>query len=236
MNNLCKKFIIAVAAIITSGTVVARPVYTDWFDCFFPFVGLDFYQAWMQPKGDWGKFLPKNFPGGTLYVGAKFQQYFGFELGYDCSVRKPKNWSYQMGELFFNTRAIANNNGGTRVRRSGAHVDLMGFIPLRDCIDLLGTLGLGWVQPKIDISQAANSLGPVSSPLASLSAKARGVVRVGGGATYMISDLIGVRAKLGWESTRFLRVRGNNLFYANGFSKKPFRNSATLAVGGFVRF
>lgn len=199
-----------------------------------PYIGADYYQAWMKPKGDYNKVLPKDFPGATIYVGTKFHESFGIELGYDWSARKKKDFTVQSGTGFFGGPKNTFS-GSTKVRRTGGHIDLVGFLPVAECFDLLGSIGFGWVQTKINTTINGPVTGHASA-LQSMSGKGRGVFRVGVGGSYMVTDMVGLRAKLGWESTSSLRANGNQAFTSFGFGQKPYKGTTSVSVGAFVKF
>ncbi len=201
-----------------------------------PFLGVDYYHAYMKGRNSWNSIFPNSYPGGTFYVGTKFHQYFGLELGYDWSLKQKKEWALPAGSNFFGT-VQQSISGTTKVQRSGGHLDVVGYLPVAESVELIGSLGFGWIQTKIqttfDVVPGATVEG---SSLASVSGKGRGVFRVGVGANYMLTDIVGMRAKVGWESTSTLRIEGNQTFTAAQYDTKAFKGTTALAVGLFVKF
>lgn len=234
MKHIAKSLVVA-GAMIAAGSVSAD-VLAD----LNPYIGADYYQAWMKPKGDYTKILPKDFPGATLYVGTKFHENFGIELGYDWSAQKKKDFNLAKGSTLFSTGAAGLTNpvsGSVKVRRSGAHIDLVGFLPVAECFDLIGSVGFGWLQTKLTTSAVSTSAtSQHTSAVNSLSGKGRGVLRVGVGGSYMVTDMVGLRAKLSWESTSSLRVNGNGYFTSLAFGQNPYKSTTALAIGAFVKF
>lgn len=228
MKNLAKSLVVA-GAMAVAGTASA-----DWFDCFCPVIGIDYYQVWMKAKNGFSNFAAKNYPGGTIYVGAKFADCLGFEIGYDTSTNKSRNWTVPAGTF----GAATSVTGTTKIRRSGGHIDLIGYMPIDcfDCVELFGSIGYGWVEPKITVT-TSSVVDPFGGAIATTSGKGRSVLRLGAGINYMLSECIGVRAKIGYESTSSIRVNGNANFVNNTtLTNKPFRGSATLALGAFLKF
>ncbi len=225
------KSLVVVGAMLAAGSAIA-----DMDMDFKPFIGVDYLQAWMEGKGvinntnvNVKDAFKKSFPGATVYVGSKFTENFGIELGADWSTAKTKS-------VAGNTNVTGNTFTYTnKARREGFHADLVGFLPI-DCWELFGSLGYGSVKMKLS-NQAVTSTGTAAQQAAfngqfPLSTKRKGVFRVGVGASYMFTDMFGVRAKLGWEGTEALRLQ-----YANGVANsKAFKNSTTLAAGVFVRW
>lgn len=222
--------IVMVTTLFTTGFAIA-----DWLDDFVPIIGLDYYQAWMHSRNGWSHIYPKSYAGGTLYVGAMISPCFGFEVGYDSSVNKNRSWGLTNGR---NTLY-----GTTKIRRSGGHLDFLGFLPIDryECFNVFGSVGYGYVTPKIAFTPN-QFIGPEGRSrafdLQATSGKSGSVLRLGVGLNYMISSCIGVRAKIGFESTSTLRLKDNaavsNAF--SGLTQKAFKNSATFAMGSFVQF
>src|SRR5689334_1025401 len=78
-----------------------------------PYLGLDYYHAYMKPKNSWAQIFPKSYPGLTFYVGTKFHENFGLELGYDWSIEQSKKWTLATGQRFFNSTVRGTFSGTT---------------------------------------------------------------------------------------------------------------------------
>jgi hypothetical protein len=230
------KSLVVVGAMLAAGTAAA-----DMDMDFRPFVGVDYLQAWMEGKGTMPNSnvagqnaFKKSYPGATVYVGTKFMDNLGLELGWDTSSAKTRT---STGAVAANGATIAGSGVtlSNKTKRSGFHVDLVGFMPV-DCWELFGSLGYGSVKAKVS-NQTATFTGTTPAQQAAfntaypLSSKQKGVFRLGVGASYMFTDMFGLRAKLGWESTNNLRLTA-----ANGTKVNLFKNSTTLALGAFVRW
>jgi len=228
-------------SLVVMGSLLAAGSASAMFDDISPLIGVDYYHAWTKGKNDYSQVFPKSYPGFTVYLGAKFCEYWGLELGFDSSGRKKKDFTLASGTSFFNgTTGTAPIVGQTKIRRQGGHLDVIGYLPLVDCLELTGSLGYGWVKPQITTavsSQAGDGTGSaLATALNSLRGKGKSVFRIGVGLSYMVTDMVGLRAKVGWETTSSLRVEGNQSFSNLGFSNKGFKSSTTLNVGAFVKF
>jgi opacity protein-like surface antigen len=221
MKRIAKSLVV-VGAMLAAGSAAA-----DMMDDVRPYIGLDYYQAWMKgAKGttsrgtrfDFTKDAPKSYPGATFYVGAKFTDCFGLELGADWSARKKK------------TTLDAGDTVKTEVKRNGFHGDIVGFFPLNDCVDILGFVGLGWVKPKTTITTSAVGFATVTETLKN---KGKTVARLGLGASYMVTEMVGLRAKIGWENTRRLKLQ-DTVPPIDTF--KAFKDTVSLSLGAFVRW
>jgi len=221
MKHIVRSLVIVGAAMAAS-SAGAETLFGD----FNPYVGADYYHAWMKGKDgqdvNFGNVFPKSYPGATLYVGNKFTETFGLELGFDASARKKKDFTGT------NPTTGAVVTGSSKVRRAGWHLDVVGFIPMNEGINFIGSIGYGWVRPKIDAT--TNQYGALA-----FKTKDHSVIRVGAGADWMATDVLGLRAKLGWESTSLLRIQETSRS-VNNEKVKAFKDSLTLAVGAFFKF
>lgn len=231
------KSLIGALAISAAGGVNAYLI-----DEFSAFVGVDYYQAWMKARNSYTQIFPRNsYPGASVYVGTRFQDCFGIEIGFDWSGTKKRDWSLSNGATIFGGTVAGTMTGSSKVKRSGGHLDVIGYLPVCNCFELFGSLGYGWVQSKIHITNIAVN-GVLGTPtlqseaLASLSGKGRSVFRLGFGASYLITPCVGIRAKFGWETTSTQRFNGNAAARSLGYGSKGFRDSTTLAVGAFLNF
>lgn len=223
--------------VIISTLLAASGANADMLGELNPYLGADYYQTWMRGQTDWKKIFPRSYRGATVYVGTKFCNDLGVEFGYDMSTRTKKEWALSGNSSFFNGSVGATGlSGTTKATRTGVHLDLLGFLPVADCFDLFASVGLGWVQNKIDITLSTASGSNQSSALASVSGKGRSVLRAGVGGSYMMNEMVGLRAKLGWESTSRLRIKGNQAFTNLGYQSKGWKDTTALSIGAFVKF
>jgi len=228
---------VAKNVLMLSSLLVVSAVNADMLGSVDPSLGVDYYQTWTRGQSDWKKVFPRSYRGATAYVGARFCQNLGLELGYDMSTRTKKDWSLSGGSTFFNAAVPSTGlTGTTKVRRSGVHLDLLGFLPVADCFDLFASVGVGWVRNKIDVILSTASSSNQSSALASVFGKGRSVLRAGVGGSLMVNSMLGLRAKLGWESTSTLRVSGNDAFTSLGYRSKGWKDTTALSIGAFVKF
>lgn len=203
-----------------------------------PYLGIDFTRSHMKSRASYGGLLPSSFFGGSLYAGVKFHPNLGFELGYDWSMKRSSNWTLGQTQVMFGSVVRTTFSGQTKVRRSGAHLDVVGFLPVWECLESMVFLGVGWIQPKVEsiMSITPGAAEPNSSAIASITGDSRGVLRLGVGLRYMLTDLFGIRGKLGYETSSRLRVSGNSYFQRLGYSTRPFSNSLSLSIGAFYKF
>jgi hypothetical protein len=211
MKNLAKSLIVVsslVTVVATESASAGLCKGFNGFDDFRPILGLDYYQAWRRIKGNLHPILPTSFPGITVYVGGKFSDYFGVELGLDISKQKSKTWVFPNGTAIGAIRTSGTISGTTSISYWGAHFDVIGYLPLYPCVEsteLFAAIGYG------------NASG----------------LRLGIGANYLVTYNFGLRAKFGYENrTTVLGGSPSTIF---GISN-PYRYATTLSVGAFYRF
>jgi len=236
---------IAKSLVIVGAMAAAGSAFADFGDI-NPYVGADYQQAFMGAHRPFNH-AKKSFPGANLYVGTKFHENFGVELGYNWSKNQSKKFTLGAGELV----GVVNNanarvadgstvSGSIKQKRSGAFFDLVGFLPAGDCFELLGSLGLGWVKTGIagkDVTTTNAANTQIVAAFSNLSAKTKMVYRLGLGGSYMVTDMVGLRVKVGYEGTTRLRLKDKDSSLSTlGISTKKFTDSVTATAGLFVKF
>jgi hypothetical protein len=206
-----------------------------------PYLGVDYYQVNMKARTFYQQIFPSSFPSVSFYIGTKFHPNFSFEVGYGWSVKKSKQWVVSKGQPIFGSVSNGTFSGKTSIRRSSGYIDLVGYLPVYDICDafeIIFSIGYGWVQSQIATTMniLPSPAIPNSSAIASLASKGRSTYRAGVGANYMVTDVYGLRGKVGWENTNTLRIRGNNYFDQIGYGVRSFKGSITLNLGAFFKF
>jgi hypothetical protein len=228
MRNLAKKLLLIWFLILGQQANAAL------IDDICPFAGIDYLQRWTRGSGDWAKIFPRSYSGFSAYVGGRWDC-FAIELGYDWSQRRKHDFSLRAGDTFFNTAILEPGiSGNARVELQGGHIDLHGYLPVVDCIELIGVVGIGYVQPRVTISVDRTFSDAVRSTFITATGQGHIVGRLRFGGSYMISPCIGLRALFGWEGFESLRVKTNSS--VTGFSNKGFKFAFTAAGGIFVKF
>lgn len=206
----------------------------------------------------------KNYNGGNFFVGARWCD-FGAEFGYEFTERKKRSrrvtlTGTQLERLIGTTDANAYLAAGgtgvtgfrTKSRFEGWHLDFNGYMPVCDCVELIGSIGYGWMKPNVSAAIALARPGTFTLPDFAVSPNGgvlfqklhthrgyKGVFRLGAGIQSMLTECIGARAMIRWKNTNNLRVHGRhgsstaNLTHHHSF--KP-NNAWSLAAGVFVKF
>jgi hypothetical protein len=175
MMKYMKKMFIAGAMVAASSAVSACDEISF-------IVGADYQQTFMKSKSsvrvndafvDFSAVNPKSFPGAQVYVGAKFHEHWGTELGFDFMKK---------------SRTMPAMTGKTQMR--GAHLDAKGYLSATEGFALVGSVGVGLVQAQ---EEATGQL--------SVKSKKSLLPRVGVGAEHVVRDRVGLRVMVRWQGS-----------------------------------
>lgn len=225
MKQQVVKTLLGIGVFACANTAMAVNLLDDM----TPFVGIDYQQRWMNGNADWNRIFPSSYSGGSVYVGGRWDC-FAVELGYDFSGARRRTITFGSGQPFFNS----NFSGATvqsNLQLNGGHIDLIGFVPVVNCLEMMGVVGIGYIYPRLQV----NIIG---GPFSGVTVSGRGatVARLKFGGNYMVTPCVGVRLLVGWESTEYLRIRSGPIFAGTGASVRGWRSSVTANAGVFVKF
>lgn len=133
--------------------------------------------------------IRKNEPGINIFVGAKFNQYLGAEVGFG---------------FIQNASASVQNGLQANNKVSTLYADLLGFLNIAEDVDLVGGLGIGVLKSKADVP------GATFINKSQLTANKVGV-RFDGGVQYYFARSWATRAMLRYQ-------QGNKQFLKSNVS------------------
>ena len=234
MKNIVKGLLVA-GAVVGASTAVAGLEEVS------PYVGGEYEWSSMRGgntnlsiKGSSLKnVLPKSYSGANFFIGGRWCD-FGVEAGYEFTGTKKKT----LKENLPATVLPSLNFDSFKVSLNGWHIDFNGYLPLCDCWELIGSVGYGWMKPKVEttiglMNNNNVSLGVISQKMHS---KYKGMFRLGVGTQYMVTECVGLRGMLRWKNTEKLSVALNHGTNALKVNLKPFKDTLSLAAGVFVKF
>jgi len=195
-----------------------------------PFMGFDYKQTQIHGNGDWG-FLPDHYPGLSFYAGSRFHTYFGVEAGYDQSFFNSNDAG--TASTLWNTSAVGLTVY-SKVRFEGGHIDLNGYWPIEEDLELIG--GIGWASMKAHMQISSMQNTTLAEALKSTQGRHSSIARAKVGLQYKISDHLGISGRVLWEGTKALKVRGSQGFVNLGIDEKPFKSSFSGLLGLFVTY
>jgi opacity protein-like surface antigen len=156
-----------------------------------------------QDQNDKSLFRKKKSPGADMFLGMRFNENFGAEAGYSF-LKKSHN-------VFTN----ANNKYVLDVKMRNAHIDAIGYLPVADDLELLGSVGLGRLSTKIQ-EKFNDRVLQLSNEEKKLT-KTKTGIRLGLGAQYKLTENVGtrfmVRHQKGNKTIKSVNSAGLGLFY-----------------------
>lgn len=180
-----------------------------------PYVGAEYKYMWTKGINQFQNALQDAYTGGSAFAGAKFSEYFGTELGYSRTSVRHRT---QLSNRFFNSvNSIPIRTGA---RFTSFYFDVNGYYPLRNCWELIASIGVESMKPRI-------SLYDVNAGITTnIPSNGTALLRVGAGAHYLFHETAGFRVMIRWEDLHILRI------YNNHFIK----SAVSAAAGIFFRF
>jgi opacity protein-like surface antigen len=137
--------------------------------------------------------ISKNKSGFNFFANARFSENIGLEIGYG---------------FIFKVSGTAQLNRQATNRITNTYIDFMAYLPVAAKVDLIGTLGLGMLKSKANVSGATfNNLDALNNDQLG--------IRVGGGAQYNIDN--------NWSSRALLRYQKGN--------KNFLKSLTSLSIG-----
>ncbi len=121
--------------------------------------------------------IQKNEPGVNIFVGARFNEYLGGEIGFG---------------LIQNASANVQNGGVASNKINNYYIDLLGFLNIALQVDLVGDIGVGWLQSKANVTNAS------FVNLSELTKTQLGI-RAGGGLQYYFAPSWATRAMIRYQ-------------------------------------
>ena len=171
-------YTLTLGTILMSGAAQAD----DWTSNFYfkAYVGGDYQYTHIDYSDGNSDVLDKNLNGGDVHIGARVNQYLGFEAGYEDTAYSTKD-------------NVLGSGFNTKIKLQGYTLDALGYLPVTDDkkLELIGTAGVTRLEAKLDIPGIGNGN----------EWETKG--RVGGGAQYWVSDNLNVRGLVRYQGADF---------------------------------
>jgi len=215
--------------------------------------GFGVSNSWMKGKNVFRNVVAKSYPQTNVFAGMRCEQ-FGVELGYTFSKNKKNsseptlkelgatatdaNWTASNGGVALtNVSLAAKHKVESKSRVQGFNLDFLGYMPaMNDSFEVFGLAGLGFKKAKVNLDADSSTLhNTIKTALKSAKGKNKVTFRVGAGASYMVTDVVGLRGKAVYETTSKATVTGNAT-YNKLFKKKMFKDNYSLGLDLFVKF
>jgi hypothetical protein len=150
-------------------------------------------------KSDEAKFKKNAIQSNTIF-GLQLNNYAAIEIGYEHSQRtKNDNISTAAGDIYLGEIVTEPNEVHTLELKSRAvHADLIGLYPVNTKINLLGSIGISWVNLTGYETVTVTGFGAMTSKMHS---KTKGVLELGTGVMYQINPRFNIRGMVTWKNT-----------------------------------
>ncbi len=243
MKYIAKSLVVA-SALIGASTASAMGCFD--FGCTSPYFGAEYEWTRSNTHHRHNDFfenrnhsLAKSYNGGNIFLGARWCD-FALEAGYDFTGRKTHS-ARGLNNTTTVTTAAGTFTGTPFVRVKnrfdGWHLDLNGYMPVCDCLELIGSLGYGWTRAKFNVNYAlVDTAGTVLVRANDVShhSNYKGVFRLGVGAQYMVTECVGLRTMVRWKNINHNNRARSNSFAFNGTTRA--RDAVSVSAGAFVKF
>lgn len=173
-----KRFLLTTIAAVTS----MSSAYAAEDEFFFkPYVGAD-YQYNYYGNEDFGAgvksddIMDTGLHGGNIHAGARVHKYLGAEFGY-----------FQTQEGSKDLAAGIESN----VKIKGATLDVLGYLPVAERAELIGTVGVSYAKADMDVTGLGSDNESEWKP------------RLGAGAQYWLTDNLNARGLLRYQWADF---------------------------------
>ncbi|HXH54305.1 MAG TPA: outer membrane beta-barrel protein [Gammaproteobacteria bacterium] len=203
---------VAAAMLLTA----SLPVTAEMCSNFNPYVGADAQYRYMPFENDFGgNIFKKTSPQANFFVGNRFNEYFGLELGYNTSKKVKRDVRLTSGQVVAGSArplpptVFLDLHSTSKV--SAFSTTAHGFLPIPDIcgLDLIGSIGFARTKINLTYDRLADDVGPIPTNNRRRTFVAHKVItRLGAGIQYAILDNLSVRAFFNWENTkRFQNLR-----------------------------
>lgn len=140
----------------------------------------------------------KSAPGVGLFLGSRLHENFGVEAGISTSRAVKGSWN----ENATVNGVAVRNAGNIKMTNNNVYADLLGYLPVGCDVDLIGSVGIGFLSSKVDLNQTARASVPgraVSLASTVTGTHSKAGVRVGAGVQYKFDENVGARLMVRYQ-------------------------------------
>ena len=188
-----KKLLLACALVCLSVPASAEEFY------FKPYVGFDAQNYSINYQDDGEDVADDSLWGGNVHAGFKFHPNFGLELGYFQTKKGDKD-------------NVLGTGIDTSVKLKGFTLDLLGYAPLMDRLEGIGTIGVSHIKAEYDVDAAALGIGSFGGD------ETEWGYRAGLGLQYDLNQNINFRGIARYQSADFEDSTDNVMVYSAGLN------------------
>lgn len=178
-----KKLLTGMFTLAFAASAQAAPASTQQQGTFFkPYIGAEYQYTHVNYGSAIDGILDDSLHGGAINIGARVHRNLGVEVGYMAT---------QNGEED-NVRGTAIDS---KTSMRGFTVDVMGYLPVGERMELIGTAGLVHLRSEVELS--APGFGVATADNTDTNG------RVGVGAQYWLSDNLNLRGLVRYQQTDY---------------------------------
>ncbi len=184
-----------------------------------PYVGLNAQMRWQGfQKGYGHENFASKMPQGEVIAGFKVNPYLGFEVGYLRTAKTSRTATIYNPAMLLGNPSILESAGSfetntTSSRIDGGSLSVVGFVPVTEGTELIGSVGIARLRVKLKYAPIANEDGAFSAAtVQALSANflaCRYVPQAKIGIQHMLTSSLGLKALVGWEGTKNFNLLTN---------------------------
>ncbi len=238
------KRIIAVALLVCASTPLFAAGMT-----FQPNAGLDVNMRHQSFETKFGQgHFSEHYPASNIYLGNKFNRYWGVEVGYTQTYDQEKNVTYlpndQVLGFLANLSEPSEKTYISNLFMQAWNLNLLGFYPVCPKLktELTGLVGVAF--EKMQLSTVPIYDFPIANAVESWSSSRHALLRAGVGVRQMVTKNFGLRAQGIWEDTSKLHTKvpvllgqagGVNTLGSQDFYTVKPKNSYLVGAGFFFQ-
>lgn len=209
-----KKGLASIMMICLFANSAMAAISEEWWGSVRPYVGFDAQFRRMNYHAGYGdNLLFRQSPQANIYVGLKFNDYVGAEIGYDATSTLTRDATLTTGQLAAGSPIEEDTSPAVFKSKSqlrGAHADLVGFYSFCENwpTQLFGSVGIGFVRGMFE--RRSISMNNMPSSTNRTFGKHRAALRLTGGLQYLWNCHLGMRVSIGYVNTNNLRAFQND--------------------------
>lgn len=262
MNNVFKLCTTSFILLGLSGNIWAAESFE-----LAPYAGVDAQMRHMSFERHFGgNIFHKSYPQANVFLGLKFKECVGVEIGYEFSKTQRHARNYNVGDVVFGqiiTSGASNPllvsesfSGHASAKTYGWNFNLVGFYPVfcgDNNMQLIASIGFAHLRltahhvllnRNVLLNEFALEEG-LRIPITDVILEARNykrrknIFRMATGVQHMWGDCLGIRALITWEYTTKLKAHRNQFSPITGltpFSRAKLKNSFLYGIGVFIPF
>lgn len=195
-------------------------------------VGFDIFGQYAEPRQDFHQVMRSTAVGATLYVADRFNNPFGFEVGYSWTTRKPKGFTTVAGQTDFYTVATVTSTQTAKIRLADTYIDLHGHWPICKYVEGKIALGVGFVRESIGFTSSPSDGGSMQATVNNILPRTGITGRLGIGMQALLIKRVGLRLMFRFETTSNVKVRGT----PPGMNPQLLHDSGAIDFGIYWTF